>query len=162
MAQVGKSNAAKKGKPSYFMSILGVTIVLFIWGLLGLIGIYVNSYREQANQNVKVNVYLDNIASPKDIDSLIANIKAQPYTNEVKFTTKDEAKQMMIGARDETIDFTLIDSINPLPNTISFSVKDAFVKTEKLKEIKDTLLKGSSLINDVNYSEEVVKKIMKR
>jgi cell division transport system permease protein len=159
MAKAGKSNAAKKGKPSYFMSILGVTIVLFIWGLLGLIAIYLNSYRKQASDNVKVNVYLDNSATPKDIDSLMLNIKNQTYTGQVTFTNKEKAKEIMIGERDETIDFSLIDTINPLPNTITFSVKDQFVKADKLKEIKATLIQNSNLISDVNYSEEIVNKI---
>jgi cell division transport system permease protein len=34
MSQTGKQSA-KRSKPSYFMSILGVTLVLFIVGVLG-------------------------------------------------------------------------------------------------------------------------------
>ena len=154
-----KTNAAKKGKPSYFMSILGVTIVLFIWGLLGLLAIYANSYRKQVSENVKVNIYLDNVATQANIDTLMKNIKAQPYTKDIAFTSKEEAKQSMIGAKDDTIDFSLLDSINPLPNSISFTVNEAFVKSDKLKEVKIGLIQSSPLISEVTYSDDVVKKI---
>jgi cell division transport system permease protein len=159
MAKAGKSNSSKKGKPSYFMSIMGVTIVLFIWGLLGLLAIYANTYRKQVSENIKVNVYFDNTASQVNIDSTINYVKVQPYTKEVVFTSKEQAKESMIGSKDESIDFDLIDSINPLPNSISFTIKDEFVKPEKLKEIKSTLLENTAIINDVTYSDDVVKKI---
>ncbi len=41
MAQSGKSSG-KRGKPSYFMSILGVTLVLFLLGLIGWLVINAN------------------------------------------------------------------------------------------------------------------------
>jgi cell division transport system permease protein len=159
MFNKSNKNIAKKGKPSYAMSIIGVTIVLFLWGLLGLLGLYVAGFKKQVSENVKMFVYLDGVAQQQDIDSLMGFIKAQPYSRDVKFISKEEAKNEMIGLRDETVDFSLMDSINPLPNTISFFFKNEYVQPEKLKEIKNSLIQGSSLINDVTYSAEIVEKI---
>jgi cell division transport system permease protein len=159
MAQFGKGNSSKKGKPSYAMSIVGVTIVLFIWGLLGLIGLYVAGFKKQISENVKMFVYLDGVAQQQDVDTLISFIKAQPYSRDVKFISKEDAKAEMVGLSDETIDFSLMDSINPLPNTISFFFNNEYVKPEKLKEIKNSLLQQSGLVNDVMYSAEIVEKI---
>ncbi len=159
MFKKANSNTAKKGKPSYFMSILGVTIVLFIWGLLGLLAIYLNGIKKQVSENVKMFVYLDDVASQRDIDSLMASIKVAPYTKEISFTSKEQAKNEMIGTRDETIDFSLMDSINPLPNLISFTIKNDYVSADKLKAIKKGIQNGSPLIGDVLYSADIVEKI---
>jgi cell division transport system permease protein len=159
MFKKSTSNTAKKGAPSYFMSILGVTIVLFIWGLLGLLAIYLNGIKKQVSENVKMFVYLDDVATQRDIDSLIVSIKAQPYTKELTFTSKEQAKNEMIGTRDETIDFSLMDSINPLPNLVSFTIKNEYVDPEKLKTIKKNIQGGSTLISDVLYSADIVEKI---
>ncbi len=153
------SNTAKKGKPSYFMSILGVTIVLFIWGLLGLLAIYLNGIKKQVSENVKMFVYFNDVASKNDIDSLMLFVKNQPYTKEVTFTSKEQAKDEMIGKRDETIDFSLMDSINPLPNLVSFTLKNEFVNPQKLKDIKASLQQKSAYINDILYSADIVEKI---
>jgi cell division transport system permease protein len=153
------SNTAKKGKPSYFMSILGVTIVLFIWGLLGILGIYLNQLRKQITENVTVFVYLNELAQQREIDSLQSFIKAQAYTKTVKFKSKEDAQKEMIGEKDETIDFSLIDSINPLPNTIEFSVKEAYVQPEKIKAIKDNLTANNPYVNEIKYSKDIVEKV---
>jgi cell division transport system permease protein len=157
MGQFGKSSSSKKGKPSYFMSILGVTIVLFIWGVFGLIWIYVKKYNQTAKEKVQVQVYLSNAATKADIDNLIAQIKTQPFTKEVTFTDKEQAKSIMINNKEEDIDFSLIDSINPLPNTISFTVKNEYVHPDTLKNIKAMLLQVPGFIDEIKVPEDVIK-----
>jgi cell division transport system permease protein len=157
MAQFGKSSSSKKGKPSYFMSILGVTIVLFIWGVFGLIWTYVKKYNQIAKEKVQVQVYLSNAATTADINNLIAQIKAQPFTKEVTFTDKEKAKAIMINDNEEDIDFSLIDSINPLPNTISFTVKNSYVHPDTLKNIKALLMQSPNFIDEIKVPEDVIK-----
>jgi cell division transport system permease protein len=162
MAQFGKSISSGKGKPSYFMAILGVTIVLFIWGLLGLIFIYLNSFRKNMSENVKINVYLTNSATKPEIDSFIQNLRNQPYTREVDFTDKEKAKQIMVGSKDESIDFGLIDEMdNPLPNTITFSLKSQYMISDTLVAITRELEKNTAIVGSTQYSKDVVDAINK-
>jgi cell division transport system permease protein len=162
MAQFGKSISSGKGKPSYFMAILGVTIVLFIWGLLGLIFIYLNSFRKNMSENVKINVYLTNSATKPEIDSFIQNLRNQPFTREIEFTDKEKAKQIMIGSKDESIDFGLIDEMdNPLPNTITFSLKSQYMIPDTLVAITRDLEKNTAIVGSTQYSKDVVDAINK-
>jgi cell division transport system permease protein len=162
MAQFGKSISSGKGKPSYFMAILGVTIVLFIWGLLGLIFIYLNSFRKNMSENVKINVYLTNSATKPEIDSFILNLRNQPFTREIEFTDKEKAKQIMIGSKDESIDFGLIDEMdNPLPNTITFSLKSQYMIPDTLVAITRDLEKNTAIVGSTQYSKDVVDAINK-
>ena len=70
MAQPGKASI-KRGKPSYFMSILGVTLVLFLLGVIGWLIINANKLGEHFKQNVEVNVYLREDLNPKDSAALV-------------------------------------------------------------------------------------------
>ena len=79
MAQSAKSSA-KRSKPSYFMAILGVTIVLFFVGIFGWLLLNASRYIDQLKEDVQVQVYLRNNSLQKDIDSLKNYIAAKPYT----------------------------------------------------------------------------------
>lgn len=162
MAQFGKAIRSGKGKPSYFMAILGVTIVLFIWGLLGLIAIYLNAFRRNLSENVTVNVYLTNSASKPEIDSFVKYLGAQPYVRKIEYTDKEKAKQIMIGSNDESVDFGLIDEMdNPLPNTVTFTLKSEFMQPDTLASITSALEKNTAVVDDTQYSKNVVEEINK-
>ena len=69
MAQSGKSSG-KRGKPSYFMSILGVTLVLFLLGIIGWLVINANKLGNYFKENVEVGAYLRGDVNAKDSAAL--------------------------------------------------------------------------------------------
>ncbi len=157
MAVVGKSNAAKKGKPSYFMSILGVTIVLFIWGIFGLIWVYVKKYNQVTREKVLVEVSISDAAVSTDVEAIKNIIKQKPYINTFKFISKEEA--FVAAAGDKNIDFdsTVVDGmLNFLPNEIEFTVKNQYGNPDTLNAIKSELLNSNSLISEVRIPKDVI------
>lgn len=160
MAQFGKGIRSGKGKPSYFMAILGVAIVLFIWGLLGLIAIYLNSFRKNLSENVRVNVYLTNTSTKAEADSFANYLRAQPYTREVTFTDKEEAKKIMLNSKEDPVDFGAIEDIdNPLPNTVTISLKSEFMHPDTLVSITKRLKANEAIVGTIDYSKDVVNAI---
>ena len=65
MAQVGKFSS-KKSSPSYFMAILGVSLVLFFLGMLGWIGINSNKLVQYFRESVEVQIILRENTPEKD------------------------------------------------------------------------------------------------
>jgi len=57
MAQSGKSSA-KKSKPSYLYSIIGVALVLFLLGTLGLVVIHANKLSVYFKESIEIQVIL--------------------------------------------------------------------------------------------------------
>src|SRR3954471_151380 len=100
MAATSKS-AARRGKPSYFMSILGVTIVLFFVGIFGWIFLSASSYIRTLKENVKVEAYLQTNAKQTDIDSLRAYIASRPYTKAVEYVDKETAKKKWLQSGED-------------------------------------------------------------
>ncbi|MBI1781051.1 MAG: hypothetical protein HYR66_06740, partial [Sphingobacteriales bacterium] len=78
MTQIGKSSS-QTGKPSYFMAILGVTIVLLFVGVFGWLILNASKYTEKLKENVEMQVYLRSNIKQKEIDSLKNYIATQPY-----------------------------------------------------------------------------------
>ena len=92
MTQIGKSSS-QKGKPSYFMAILGVTIVLLFVGIFGWLILNASKYTEKLKENVEMQVYLRSNIKDKEIDSLKNYIAAQPYTRAVEYIDKETARK---------------------------------------------------------------------
>ena len=92
MSQSGKASI-KRGKPSYFMSILGVTLVLFLLGIIGWFVINANKLGNYFKENVVVSIYLRGDMNPKDSSTLMQYIGTRPYVKRYNYITKDAAKK---------------------------------------------------------------------
>jgi cell division transport system permease protein len=155
MAQSGKGSI-KRGKPSYFMSILGVTLVLFFLGIIGWMVINANKLASHFRENVMVSAYLRGDLNPKDSAALVQYIGNKPYIKEYTYVTKDMAKQKYMDDGNE--DWGKILSENPLPNSIDFKVKNQYLNTDSLAIISADL-KQQTYVSDVEYPRELVDKM---
>lgn len=155
MSQSGKASI-KRGKPSYFMSILGVTLVLFFLGIIGLIVINTSKLSNHFKENVTVSAYLRGDLNPKDSAALVAYISSQPYIREYTYVTKEVAKKKYLA--DGNKDWGEILTENPLPNSIDFKVKNQYLNTDSLAAIKADL-KNQTYVSDVDYPEALIGKM---
>jgi cell division transport system permease protein len=155
MAQAGKGSI-KRGKPSYFMSILGVTLVLFVLGIIGWLVINANKLGNYFKENIEVRTYLRGDLNPKDSVALMEYIASKPYVRELKFVTKEEGKKIYMDEEKE--DWNKILDANPLPNAIYFKVKKEYLITDTLNNII-TDLEQQTYVSDVQYPEALVGKM---
>ena len=152
MSQAGKASI-KRGKPSYFMSILGVTLVLFFLGIIGLIVINTNKLSDHFKENVTVSAYLRGDLNPKDSTELVNYVSAKPYIREFTYVTKEIAKKKYLA--DGNKDWSEVLTENPLPNSIDFKVKNEYLNTDSLTAIKADL-KAQTYVSDVEYPEALI------
>ena len=156
MAQFGKSSA-KRSKPSYFMSILGVTIVLFFVGIFGWFLLNFSRYTENLKENVKMQVYLRNNVTEADVDSLKTFLNAQPYTRTVEFIDKETAKAKWMQTGET--DFTELLDENPLPASFDITLKSQFVEKDTMMAIKADLEAKDVVVQQVKFPNKVVETI---
>jgi cell division transport system permease protein len=156
MAQFGKASA-KRSKPSYFMAILGVTIVLFFVGIFGWLLLNASRYIDQLKEEVQVQVYLRNNVAQIDIDSLKNYIAAQPYTKSVEYIDKETAKKRWLAQGES--DFEELLEENPLPASIDFNTKSNYVQKDSLANIKADLSQHAMIVQSVNYPASLVEKM---
>jgi cell division transport system permease protein len=139
------------------MSILGVTLVLFLLGIIGWLMINANKLGNYFKESVEVRAYLRGDLNPKDSVALMNYISAKPYVKAVEFVTKEAAIKSM--AQDDQ-DWNKVLDANPLPNSINFKVKKEYLNVDSLKTIK-TDLELQTYVNDVQYPEALVDKMNK-
>jgi cell division transport system permease protein len=158
MAQISKA-AARRGKPSYFMAVLGVTIVLFFVGIFGWIFLSASSYIKALKEDVKVNVWLQKTIQQKDVDSLQAYISSQPYTKLVRYIDKETAKKDFISRQGEKDFGDVLGNENPLPPSLEFHLKADYVNKDTLARIKDNLQQNVTVVESVTYPVAVIEKM---
>jgi cell division transport system permease protein len=146
----------KRGKPSYFMSILGVTLVLFVLGLVGWLVINANKLGDYFKESVEVRTYLRGDLNPKDSVALMDYISAKPYVKTIKYVTKEEGRKIYLA--DGNTSWEKILDYNPLPNAIFFKVKNSYLQTDSLAAMKADL-KEQTYVSDVEYPEILVGKM---
>ena len=155
MSQSGKASI-KRGKPSYFMSILGVTLVLFFLGVIGWLVINANKIVKNLKDDVTVSAYLRGDLNPKDSVALVTYLGAKPYIKSYVYVTKEMAKEKYLKDGNEGWDKILTE--NPLPNSIDFKVKEEYLNTDSLKAIRADL-EQQTYVSEVAYPEAVVGKM---
>jgi cell division transport system permease protein len=157
MAQFGKASS-KRGKPSYFMSILGVTLVLFLLGILGWLGINSKKLMQYFKESVEVQVDLKANTNDAARQALQDSLKNQPYIKEVRYIDKEAAKKEWMETGGE--DFEEFLQANILPTSIDFTLKEQYVDSTQLSAIK-TELQKNPIVESVRYPMAVVGSMQK-
>ncbi|MDP4148366.1 MAG: permease-like cell division protein FtsX [Bacteroidota bacterium] len=152
MAQFGKGYA-KRSTPSYFMAIVGVSVVLFLLGLLGWIVINANKLGHNFRENVEVQVYLRENVSSKDSATLVQYIASQPYVKSYEYLTKELARQRFIA--DGGKDWGPVLDKNPLPASVNFKIRSEFANPDSLARIKADLVQNIA-VSEVQYNQVLV------
>jgi len=152
MAQTRKGSA-KRSTPSYVMAIIGVSLVLFLLGILGWIVINANKLAQYFKENIPMNVYIRENVSPKDSAALVRYIIAKPYVKDYEYVTKDKAKQKYL--QDGNKDWGALLDRNPLPASIDFRITKEYASIDSLSKIKNDLLQNIA-VSDVQYPQSLV------
>ncbi|NSL89967.1 cell division protein FtsX [Chitinophaga solisilvae] len=155
MAQSGKSSA-KKSKPSYLYSIIGVALVLFSLGTLGLVVIHASKLSKYFKESIEVQVILrDNVKESQAL-ALRDSIAHKPYIKSIEYVSKDMAAQRF--QKDFGEDFIKLLEYNPLYASINIKANAGYVNNDSLKIIENNLSQ-QSIVREISYQRTLVSKL---
>jgi cell division transport system permease protein len=146
-------SSMKRSKPSYFMAILGVALVLFILGMLGWIVINASKLENYFMGSVQVHAFIREGSPNHEIDAVLNNIASKPYAKDVEFITKEMARAKFIGDGNE--DWNKVLDYNPLPASIDFYLEPMYVNKDSIKIITAEITKNF-IVSEVKYPDAVV------
>ena len=157
MAPSNKASA-RRGKPSYVMSIIGVTLVLLLLGIVGWLTINSRKLIQYFKESVEVQVFLRPNTPDSSKQTLQNYIASQPYTKTWKYTDKETAKKEWIKTGGE--DFTQFLDNSLLPTSIDFTLKADYVDSTRLPAIKADLSRFP-IVDEVKYPTVVVNRMQR-
>jgi cell division transport system permease protein len=156
------SNFNKKGlQTSYVSTVIGVSLVLFMIGIVfgGMMGL--ESIQKQAKENLQGDLFFKAELNEADIKQIEQELKTWKEFKDVYFVSSDRAIEEFSGSNTETAEvLAIFDGENPLPPTVSYKPKEQYANKDGMKSIQNKLLKiYPNEIDEVNYDEASVENV---
>ena len=114
-----------KFKPGTILSVLSLSISLFVLGVYLIILIHINNLVKIVNEKTPFIIELKDSLDQNTINVLISNFKSKEYVIDTKFITKDDGLKLLSEELGD--DLLLEDEVNPLKNIIRIKLKNRFI-----------------------------------
>lgn len=160
MSSVEKYN--KRGlRSSYVSTVIGISLVLFMIGLVigGVLGI--DSIQKQAKENLQGDLFFKAEVNDADIKQIEQEMKTWPEFSDVFFVSPERAVEEFSGSNSSGSEIlSIFDGENPLPSTIGYKPTVKFANLKGMEKIKKKLLAAyPEEIDDVNYDKASVQNV---
>ena len=157
MSQFGKASS-KRGKPTYAYAIIGVSLVLFLFGIVGWFFLNLRKTGDYFKENIQVQCFLNRDATKKKIDSVKNYITALPYVKSAEYVTKEMAIKKFEADNDTT--WRQFIKSNPLPESIDFYVTADHVQSDSLRAISTNIESNyPGVVSEYKFPDEIVSKV---
>ena len=153
MEEFEDSKASKKTKTIYISTVISISLVLLMVGLLGLILVHGKNLSNYVKENIVLNVIINEGTKEVDILSLQKQIEANNYVKSTQYISKELAARNL--TQDLGEDFIKFLGYNPLLSSIDVYLKADYANNQSI-EILSKQLQKNPLINEVRYQKSLV------
>jgi cell division transport system permease protein len=140
---------------SWISTVLSITLVLFMIGLLGVILINAQRISKETRENISFEIMLLPDTKQGDILAFQKRLEAEPYVKSARFISKEEATK-------ETIDMLGHDFRNIvgdiLPPSILLKIHSQYTSIDSLQKIEKALQLEPN-VTDIQYQRTYVENI---
>ena len=154
LEQAGKA-PRKRSKPSYIYSIISITMVLFMLGILGHVLLFSQKLSEYFRESIEISLILKEGLSDADIFQFQKKLEKKPYIKSTRYISKDEAAKILTDDFGEDL---AILGYNPLYASINFNLKSSYANTDSLTSI-EAELKEYPQVGEIYYFKTIVELI---
>ncbi len=153
MARQEEKIIGRRLRSSYLSTVVSITLVLFVMGLLGLLMLQAHRLSEQLRESILVSVFIDNQASESAISRLQTQLDAMPAVNESRYISRDDAAEQLMEELGE--DFIEFLGYNPLTASLQLSLKASYANPDSLP-VFEQQLRQHAIVSDVDYQRSLV------
>ncbi len=146
----------QRTRSSNMGTVIGITLVLYMLGLLGFMLLNARELERHFKENVKVDIYLKRDLKEVDVMKFRKQLEAEPFTGETRYVTADEAAEQL--KQDMGEDFLGVLGENPLLPSIELRMKETYASPDSLKWVAAHLRQDAS-VHEVKYNPVVVENI---
>jgi cell division transport system permease protein len=146
----------KKSSPTYISSIVSISLILFVLGLLGTFFIQSTKLTQSLKENMAVQLVLTEKLNESDRFQFAKQLETAFYVKDVEVVSKEVAAEMM--KEDLGEDFLATIGYNPLPDAIVLHLNAAYSNPDSMIWIKEEILKTNN-VSAVNYDEQLLSNI---
>ena len=115
---------------SYFTTTLSISMILFLFGLMGLLLINAQRLSDFVMENIGITLILKDDAREVDVIKLQKNLEATNYIKSTRFVDKESAaSELKVELGEDFVDFL---GYNPLLSSIDVTVFASYANPDSL------------------------------
>jgi cell division transport system permease protein len=129
-------------------------------GIMGWLFLNLHSIGDNFKEDIRISVYL-RTSDQSSIAGIEQYISSQPYAKNVEYVNKEKAKA--IWNKENNEDWGKILEVNPLPESVDFFAKAAYVNVDSLTNISNAIENNfKSEVADISYPKSLVTSLNER
>ncbi len=156
MAKKEEKYYKRRYRASFMTSIVSITLVLFMMGMLGLIIFHAKKLSDYVKENIGFSIIMKDGIKEAGIIQLQKTLDASPYVKSTEYITQEKAAEIMEEELGE--DFIGFLGYNPLLPSIDLRLQADYANVDSLEMIEQTLLVNPN-VKEVWYQKSLVYQI---
>ncbi len=153
MARQEQKYYNRRIRTSYFSTVVSITLVLFMMGLLGLIILHAKKLSDYAKENIGFSIMIKDGVKEPEILALQKRLDTEEFVKTTEYIPKEKAAIELKKELGE--DFIGFLGYNPLLPTIDLRLKADFASMESVAKIERKLLAAPE-VKEVFYQKSLV------
>ncbi len=153
MATSASQTTQKRIFTSHLTSIISITLVIFLLGVIGVLLLSANKLSTYVKENIGFSIILNDNAKDLEVRRLQKYLDATDYVKSTRYITKEEAAQELQKSLGE--DFVDFLGYNPLLASIEVKLYAEYTTSESIEAIKKEFLSNSQ-IKEVVYEKDLI------
>ncbi len=150
-----KSSSKRRVAGSYFMSLMSITLVLFLLGMFALLMMHAQKLSNHLKENIGFEVAMNSNVKEASILNLQKELDAMPAVKSTEYITKEEAIRRLSEDLGEDFLQWLGNEENPLLPSIDVRFNADWANNDSLDVIQTQLLKNKD-VKEIYYQKSLV------
>lgn len=139
---------------SFITTMLSMTLVLFLLGIVGYLLLNAQRLSEHVKENISFNVRLKDDAREPDVIAFKKNLDKLSFVRYTEYIPKDKAAEILIEDLGE--DFMDILDENPLWSSIDLYLEADYANPDSVAMIEKRIRAYENLVDDVSYQKDLL------
>ena len=154
-----KNNSTKRRlRSSYIISLLSITLVLFVLSIFTLLMLYANRISSYIKENIGFEIVMKKGVKEADILSLQKELDKKNFVKSTKYISKEEATRQLSEDLGEDILQWLGDVENPLLPSIDVRFTSEYANNDSIAKIEDWVTK-KKIVKEVYFQKSLINSI---
>ena len=150
-----KSSSKRRVAGSYFLSLMSITLVLFLLGVFALLMMHAQKLSNHLKENIGFEVVMNSNVKEANILKLQKELDDMPAVKSTEYITKEEAIRRLSEDLGEDFLQWLGNEENPLLPSIDVRFNADYANNDSIAAIKEQLLKNTD-VKEIYYQKSLV------
>lgn len=163
MSDISSTHQKKGVQPSFFhsrvISIISISMVLFLLGVVTMLGLVASGLKTYVRESVNFTVLLSPEAQPEEIAIMERELKQEPFVKEVTYFSKEQALVDLTEELGESPEEFL--GWNPLSPTFEIQVHEEYIANRDSITIVENRLNEYLLTQSLSFKYDLMEELNK-